>query len=191
MPLSLRAISELDDAGLLAAAKEDRALFAHLYDRYVHQVYRYCDRRLCEREAAEDATSQTFEKAFAGLARCPEEALRAWLFTIAHNVVVDVQRKQRPQQPLEDATSVADDEPNPEDVLLAGEVIKSVRDLLPQLSPDQRAVIELRLAGLNGTETMEVLGISRDVLGSRTYRALARMRTLLIASETTNLEVPQ
>ena len=184
-------LGQLDDAALLAIAKRDRAVFAHLYDRHVHQVYRYCDRRLREREAAEDATSQTFEKAFASLASCPDEAFRAWLFTIAHNVVVDVQRKHRAQRPLEEATLVADDEPEPESVLLTAEVVKSVRDLLPQLSSDQRAVIELRLSGLSGTETMQVLGISRNVLGARTYRALARMRTLLVTDEIANQEVPQ
>ncbi len=191
MALPGQTVSELDDAALLAAAKGDGALFAHLYDRYVHQIYRYSGRRLREREAAEDATSQTFEKAFANLDRCPDDAFRAWLFTIAHNVVVDALRKRRPQRPLEDAELVADDEPEPEAVLLTGEVVTSVRELLPLLTADQRAVIELRLAGLTGTETMQVLGISRDVLGSRTYRALTRMRIVLTAAEALSKEAPQ
>lgn len=191
MALPGQTLRELDDAALLAAAKGNRVQFAHLYDRYVQQVYRYCDRRLRDREAAEDATSQTFEKAFASLGRCPDDAFRAWLFTIAHNVVVDVQRKHRPQRPIEDAVHVADQEPEPEIVVLSQESIRSVRDLLPLLTPDQRAVIELRLAGLSGTETMQVLDISRDVLGARTYRALARMRSLLAAEEAPSLEVSQ
>jgi len=175
---------ETEDAALLAAAKQDAAQFAHLYDRYVDQVYRYCDRRLREREAAEDATSQTFEKAFANLSRSPEEAFRPWLFTIAHNVVVDIQRRSRPQTSIDEATLIiADESKDPEMTVLSIETAESVRALLQMLSPEQRDVIELRLAGLNGTESMQVLGISRDVLGSRTYRALARMRSALSGLE--------
>ncbi len=177
------------DEVLVAAAKAMPQDFALLYDRYVGPVFRYCGRRLSDRNAAEDATSQTFEKAFASLSRCPDEAFRAWLFTIAHNVVVDQQRKGRPQRPIEDAAFVADHEPEPEAAFLSQESIRSVRDLLPHLTPDQRAVIELRLAGLNGTETMQVLGISRDVLGARTYRALARMRKLLTTDDAPSVEV--
>jgi len=57
-----------EDAVLAAAAASDPRAFAPLYERYLDAVYRYCYRRLGSREAAEDATSQVFYRAIAGLA---------------------------------------------------------------------------------------------------------------------------
>lgn len=175
-------LQDSDDASQLEVAKADPAAFAYLYDRYIDLIYRYCDRRLRDREASEDATSIIFEKAFSNLAKCPLDGFRPWLFTIAHNVVVDMHRRRRAQASLEDATSVPDVATGPEEVVVSRESAMTVWALLDALSPDQRAVIELRLAGLSGTESMAVLGISRDVLGARTFRAMNKMRSLLEAA---------
>jgi RNA polymerase sigma-70 factor (ECF subfamily) len=175
--------SEQDDTVLLLAAKADPRSFAALYGRYADAVYRYCDRRLRDCHAAEDATSQVFERAFVNLSKCRHDAFRPWLFTIAHNVVVDAFRRRRHLVPLENAERVPDVCESPEDAALSGETARTVRDLLQALTPDQRAVIELRLAGLTGTESMKLLGISRPVLGARTFRAMNTMRALLQATE--------
>src|SRR5215204_273077 len=94
MPLSLPTPAPIteDDATLVAQAKRDRQAFALLYRRYVETVYRYCYRRLGSQEEAEDATSQIFTRALAALPRLGDQPFRAWLFTIAHNVVADVYR---------------------------------------------------------------------------------------------------
>src|SRR5687767_14154323 len=88
--------ADLDEADLVASAKRDRAAFAALYRRYVEPVYRYCDRCLGNRDAAEDATSLIFTKALAALATCRDDRFRSWLFTIAHNVIVDMRDEQHP-----------------------------------------------------------------------------------------------
>ena len=59
--------SDQDDEQLVQAARTDPAVFGLLYDRYVDRIYAYCARRLQIRVRAEDATAQTFLKAFAGL----------------------------------------------------------------------------------------------------------------------------
>ena len=46
----------VDDAELVALAQRDRQAFALLYRRYVRDVFQFCDRRLGERAAAEDAS---------------------------------------------------------------------------------------------------------------------------------------
>ena len=120
-----------------------------------------------------------FEKAFVNLARCASDAFRPWLYTIAHNVVVDIHRQRRPQATLANAELVPDSVSGPEELALRDESGRTVRALLESLSPEYRAVIELRLAGLSGTEAMEVLGISRELLATRTYRAMNKMRAQL------------
>ena len=88
-----------DDAAV-ARAQRDPTAFAPLYLAYVDPVYRYCYRRLGSREAAEDATSLVFERALRSLASFRGGSFRGWLFTIAHNAVID-QLRTRPQDPIE------------------------------------------------------------------------------------------
>jgi RNA polymerase sigma-70 factor (ECF subfamily) len=168
-----------DDALLVERAQAEPGAFAPLYDRYVDAVFRYCDRRLGDRSAAEDATSTIFMRAFVNLPRFHAGSFRGWLFTIAHNVVADEYRRHRPVAPIEDADERTDPAPTPEELAIDAEAVASVRQLLGRLSPDQQQIIELRLAGLTGEEIVAVLGRSRGAVDALTYRAVARLRDLL------------
>ncbi len=130
--------ADLDDATLVAAAREDAAAFTQLYRRYFRAVYRYCYIRLGSHEAAEDATSDTFLKALATIGKYRDEGFAGWLFRIAHNTVVDTQRRQRPQVPFEQAGELVDDAPSPEDVSLARadyDDLHATLALLPDAQP--------------------------------------------------------
>lgn len=170
---------DADEAALVARAKRDRHAFAPLYARYVAPIYRYCLRRLDGPEAAADATSLVFARALAALPSCREGAFRSWLFAIAHNVVTDGYRARRPTASLEAAGEIADAAPSPEEQALAAEERQSLRALLERLPPDQRAVVELRLAGLTGSEIAAALGKRRGAVDAAQFRAVARLRTLL------------
>ena len=169
----------MTDADLAERAATDPQAFALLYARYLDPVYRYCLRRLGSRAAAEDATSIVFTKALAGLPRYRAESFRAWLFTIAHHVVVDQYREARPSQPLEEAFAVADAGPSPEETALAAEDRSTVRALLALLTDRQREVVELRLAGLTGAEIARALGRSQSDVNVTQFRAMARLRERL------------
>lgn len=178
------AAGEPSDAELVALAKRDPAAFGALYARYLDPIHRYCYRRLGSREAAEDATSTVFTKALAALPRYRDASFRAWLFAIAHNVVTDRRRANRPTRPLEDAAEVADVDPTPEEAALAADAGRSLRAYLARLPNDQRRVIELRLAGLTGPEIGRVLGRPRASINTIQFRAVARLRTLMgVAAE--------
>jgi RNA polymerase sigma-70 factor (ECF subfamily) len=176
-PTSLAASD--DDAALVARAKRDRRDFAPLYQRYVDPIYRYCYRRLGDPLEAEDAAARVFAKALAALPACRDERFRAWLFSIAHNVLVDAYRARRGDAPLEAAAAVAADDPSPEDLALAADDRRTVLGLLAHLTPDQRRVVELRLAGLSAEEIGQALGRSRASVDTAQCRALARLRTVL------------
>lgn len=167
------------DAVLVTRAKRNPAEFAPLYLRYVDPVYRYCYRRLGSADAAADATSQIFAKALSGLMGCTEASFRPWLFSIAHNVLVDQLRARKPEATLDAALTLHDPAPSPEDVALSGEAQAEVRRVLRELSPDQRQVVELRLAGLRSSEIGDVLGRSRGAIDAIQSRAVARLRELL------------
>ena len=170
-----------DEADLVIRAQHDRRAFAHLYRQYLPQIYRYCYRRLGSQEAAEDATSRIFTQALAALPRYQERgaSFRAWLFTIAHHVVVDEARRARQVSSLDEASVVADPGPPLEDVVIRSEEGQSLAQLMAQLSPDQRRVLELRLSGLTAVEIAAVMGRSHGTIRNLHHRALMRLRQLL------------
>ena len=163
----------------VARAKADRQAFAPLYRSYVDPIYRYCYYRLGSHEDAEDATSQVFTRALAGLAGCQDDAFRSWLFAIAHNVVTDRYRARRAHEPLADAEEMADPAASPETIAIHGADADAVLALLEKLVPDQRRVLELRLVGLTDTEIGSVLERSPGAVRSIQFRAVTRLRSLL------------
>ena len=56
---------------------------------------------------------------------------------------------------------------------------RSVRNLLVQLTPDQRDVVELRLSGLTGVEIADALGKQPGAVRAVQFRAYQRLRELL------------
>jgi RNA polymerase sigma-70 factor (ECF subfamily) len=173
-------MAEVSDADLVAQAVRDPRAFALLYRRYLDPVYRYCYYRLGDKEAAEDATSQVFMKAFAALdKRRAEHSFRSWLFVIARNVVADHFRAQRSHQPLDFAAEVVDTARSPEDFAVGADEARTVRALLAKLTPNQARVIELRLAGLSEIEIARVLAHTPGAVRATQFRALNRLRTLL------------
>ncbi|MFN8593714.1 MAG: sigma-70 family RNA polymerase sigma factor [Thermomicrobiales bacterium] len=170
-----------EDGALVLAAQRDPRAFGDLYLRYVTPIYRYCYRRLGTKEAAEDAASLVFTKALAGLAhyRAQGPSFRAWLFAIAHNVVVDVQRGARPALSIDHVTDQPDAAPGPEPTALSLEERRKVEQLLRQLAPDQRRVIELRLAGLTTEEIAVALGRNQGAVRATQFRAVKRLQALL------------
>ena len=173
------AVEDTDgDQALVIAAQRDPRAFAPLYLRYVDAVYGYCHRRLGTKEVAEDATSLVFAKALAALPRYRSDGgtFRSWLFTIAHNVVVDSQRTAPPTHPIAEMRT---SEPGPDEVVLAIEEKHTIRTLLAEMAPDQRRVLELRLAGLTTAEISTALGRRPGAIRAIQFRAVTRLRELL------------
>jgi len=173
---------EDDELDQVARAQRDRAAFAPLYDRYVPVVYHYCHRLLGQRDAAEDATSETFTKALAQLHRFQPRAgsrsFRGWLFTIAHHAAMDILRR-RPALPLAEGWEGIDPSQLPDEQLIAHESARDLHAALQDLNDDQRAVMYLRLAGLTGVEIAEVMHRTPQAIKSLQFRAIAQLRLRL------------
>ena len=175
----------VSDALLVARAQRDPAAFAPLYEAYFDPVHRYCYHRLGSWEAAEDAASVVFTNALAALPRYRigdrGDSFRAWLLAIAHNVVANRHRTdgRLPAVHLDAADGLPDAAPSPEEAALAAEAARSVRSILDRLPPEQRHILELRLAGLTDAEIGRVLGRSRGAIRTAQYRAVLRLRAML------------
>ncbi len=187
MPISQTVIAEApaeqedSDFDLVVRAQQDTRVFALLYARYLDKVHQYCYRRLESREAAEDATSQIFLQSLAALPRYSpgKGTFRSWLFTIAHNVVIDQYRAKHPIGSLNDEMVIFDRTASPEDQAVAADEGRALRLAIAQLPERQRQVVELRLAGLNGPEIGQVLGCKPRTVDVAQFRAVAKLRVLM------------
>lgn len=189
----------LDERAHLAAAIHDPRAFAPVYEAYFPLVHAYCLRRLREPERAADATSQVFINVIQSLPRFrpnperPGSSFRSWLFSIAHNVVIDAVRRTNRQQSRERdfaetlgeddkitlSDRIADDAMTPEEWMLAAESRSELGNLLATLPERQRAIVEFRLAGLSNAEIAEALAMSYSAVRSAQYRAFLELRRLL------------
>jgi RNA polymerase sigma-70 factor (ECF subfamily) len=176
-----------DDAALVLAARHDPQAFTALYKRYLHPVHRYCYLRLGGREAAEDATSEVFLKALAGLGGYRGGVFAGWLFRIADNVVNDAWRRGARggpppvsrDLPLELAVELSDPRTSTEALAIAHIEVEALRQALSTLPDDQRTTMEHQLAGLTTDEIAAALGRSSNAVRILRFRAQQRLRIAL------------
>lgn len=171
----------------IEAAKSDPRAFAPLYDRYATPIYRFCYRKVGDPDVANDLTAQIFTRAIERIDRYHARkgaTFRSWLFAIARNTITDRWRRLRPTDPLDPARHVlTDHDPGPEERAVHGDELDRLLAVLDDIPPNQRDIIELRLAGLTTAEVGEVLGISRPAVKTAQSRAYKRLRDLLAPPE--------
>jgi RNA polymerase sigma factor (sigma-70 family) len=179
----------LDEERALSAraCSGDRAAYAELYQRYVVKIYRYIYFKVGSRDETEDLTSQTFLKAWDAIGdyEWRNHPFGAWLFRIAHNLVVDHHRARRDHVTLDDATPQLEgrtsrDALRPEQVL--GEMItmERVRRAIGRLTEEQQQVLILRFFDeLSTGEVAEIMGKNSGAIRGLQFRALSALRELL------------
>jgi RNA polymerase sigma-70 factor (ECF subfamily) len=168
------------EAEIVAAAQHDIAHFAPLYTHYRPAIYGYCYRRLGHVEAAADLTQAIFLRAIRALPGYhpkPGATFRAWLFTIAHNMLIDERRKLRPSAPP--PAWLRDHAPLPEEIAIAHDRQAHVFRAVAMLPERSRRIVELRLAGLTGADIAHALGMTLSAVKSDQFRAYGTLRTLL------------
>lgn len=168
------------DGAIALRARTDPDAFADLYNRYAKQVISYFLVRTKSREDAEDLASQVFVRAFEALPRfrSGEGTVRSWLFAIAHNLAISHFRSTRQTRSIDDI-DVLDRAPSPEDHAAFMDDVSRLKQALALLTDEQRAVVELRLAGLSGIEISRALGKSHAAIKMLQHRAIEHLRDVL------------
>lgn len=173
------------ERALVARACADPDAFAGLYDRYVGRVYSYAFRRLRTHEDAEDVTAQTFSRALEHMQSYEWRDLPfgAWLFRIAHNLVVD--RRRGGAGPLSLTRLEADGlelaaagEEAPDAVVEMKDEVDAAWALVATLPPLQRRAVSLRFGrDLSHAEVGAIIGRSEPATKQLIYRAMKSIRT--------------
>ena len=166
------------DVGLVSAAREQPRAFLALYDRYFERVLGYVRVRIRDGVTCEDVTSQVFTTALAQIGRFRGEgSFAGWLFQIARNAVLDVQRLRAPEPLSDQAALVAEADPGPEERVLALERAERLRTIVGALEPEQQHLLALRYgAGLGYDEIGEIVGAAPGTVRVRMHRILEELR---------------
>jgi RNA polymerase sigma-70 factor (ECF subfamily) len=143
----------------------------------IPRLRRYARALVGDRTTADDLVQDTLERAWAKLHLYRRGTdLRAWLFTVMHNVHVNRIRATRAVDPLEDDMPELAQPPREPDALL-------VRDLdraIGRLPADQRAVLLLvTLEEMSYEEVARTLGIPIGTVMSRLSRAREKLRAMM------------
>jgi RNA polymerase sigma factor (sigma-70 family) len=152
---------------------DSRAILAEL-----PRLRRYARAMVGERAAADDLVQDTLEKAWARVSQWRAGSdLRAWLFSIMHNLRVDQLRR-----PALSTRSLEEDPVEPPTRATQTDRLE-VRDLesaLARLPEEQRAVLLLvALEEMSYTEVASVLDIPTGTVMSRLSRGRERLRLIL------------
>ncbi len=136
------------EEALLAGVKQfDPAALQLVYDRHNEELYRYAWRQLGDAMTSEDCVAETFTAFLNALkqGKGPNQYLRAYLFQIAHNWIVDFYRRQpQPEIPLDLAMVATGEAEGTAGIVARNLEQREVIDALVHLTDEQRQVIVLR-----------------------------------------------
>lgn len=130
-----------------------------IYEAYSNDVYRYAQWLCGDTAVAEDITSETFARAWAGRDRIRTETVRAYLFTIARNIYLHQRKKNSHIADLPD--HLPSYQPTPEQSVAHQMTLAQVMRLLEQHPEIDRSAFLLRVVyDMRYAEIARVLQIS-------------------------------
>ena len=143
----------------------------------IPRLRRYARALAGERTAADDLVQDTLERAWSKLHLYRRGTdLRAWLFTVMHNVFVNQRRAARPSLPLDEEMPELAKPADGVDPLVLRDLDAAIR----RLPPDQREVLLLiGLEEMSYAEAAGALGIPIGTVMSRLARAREKLRVIL------------
>ncbi len=163
--------------------KQKEAKLASLFDEYYDRIVRYAYARVGDQREAEDIASDVFVKALKSLGSFEERGLPmgAWLFKIAHNLVVDYHRRNSRLKKVDVADVELEAGSNPALETEKKMEMARVKQAMDDLTEEQREIIQLRFFGsLSSAEVGKLLGKSDGATREAQSAALKKLRTRLI-----------
>lgn len=161
---------------VLQAQAGNSEAFGQLYDAYMERIYRFVYFRVEDQQTAEDITSQVFLKAWSNLDRFQfsRTPYLAWLYTIAHNAVIDHYRTRKVTTALDDVQlSQPDHSEAVESEIDLTVEMQSVKAALGTLTDDQQKVLTLKfIEGMSNNEIARQLGKREGAIRALQMRGL-------------------
>ncbi len=172
----------------------DEAAFREIVARYQDRLLRLAQATVGSRAVAQEVTQDTWLAVLRGVDRFEgRSTFKTWLFNILMNRARTAAHKEtragRPDETVGDERFDQNgawvNPPEPwsdrvDDRLVANDLAHRLRDLLPQLPDQQRAVIIMRdVEGLSAVAVTEMLGVTEGNQRVLLHRGRAKLRALL------------
>ena len=158
------------------------AKLASLYEDYYGKIANYAYSKIGDKDQAQDIAGEVFLKALRSLASYKEHGIpmQAWLFKIAHNLIVDYLRKMAKNKTIPiDNVDIADNSNPAVEVERHLEFVR-VTKAMEQLTDDQREVLKLRfLSEFTSKEVGNIMGKSDGAVREMQRAAIEKLRNLL------------
>ena len=174
------------DAALMRAfAAREPSAAGEVYDRFASRVYGLGVVMLGNESAAQDLVQDTFVKLWRSAERydAARGKLETWVLLVARSLAIDaLRRRVLDARTLERSVPRPEtsDEPAPEHLAEVADLAERARRAMAELSPGQRAALELAYFG--GKTSAEVAELEQIPLGTAKTRirsALLKLREAL------------
>jgi len=144
----------------------------------IPRLRRYARALVGDRASADDLVQDTLERAWAKLHLYRRGTdLRAWLFTVMHNVHVNRVRAARATDPLDDEMPELAQRAAQGDALL----VRDLDRVIARLPTEQRAVLLLvTLEEMSYEDVARALGVPIGTVMSRLSRAREKLRFMML-----------
>ena len=163
---------------MLAYGRGDAGAFETLYKRHRGPVYRFVLRAIRNRSSAEELFQEVWIRVVEARSRyAPQARFTTWLYTIAHNLLVDHWRKKGLALVSLDTEDLPVESQNPARQAEGREALARFLQALEALPAAQREAFLLHEeAGLTVAEIAVATGTNEEAAKSRLRYAMARLK---------------
>ena len=164
---------------MLAYRDGNAGAFETLYGRHRARLYRFVLRSVKERGMAEELFQDVWMRVIEARNRyAPKARFTTWLYSIAHNRLVDHWRRKGLSVVDLENVEVEGNSPNPERQAEARQSLERFAKALEALPPAQREAFLLHEeAGMSVPEIAQATGAGEEAAKSRLRYAIAKLRT--------------
>ena len=171
------------DETLVERCREgDGSAFAVLVGRYHRPIYNAAFRVLGNTEDASDITQVVFMRVTERLDDFDSRyKFFSWIYRIAINESLNLLRRNRREEPLDDEVDLPGSERNnPESRVGAAEISRLIRNAMMRLPTKDRIVLSLRhFSECSYQEIGQILDLDEKTVKSRLFEARHRLRDML------------
>ena len=170
-----------DEALMLAYQAGNAGAFETLYRRHRTRLYRFVLRAVKTRAVAEELFQEIWMRVIEARSRyTPQARFTTWLYTIAHNHLVDHWRKRGLTLVTLEGEELPASEPNPADQAQAHESLARFVAALEALPALQREAFLLHEeGGLTVAEIAAATGANEEAAKSRLRYAISKLKAAL------------
>lgn len=163
----------------------EEKLYTRIYNQYRDSIFRYIWARCNNEDIAIEITSNVFIKLFKNFHSIKFETVRAWLYTVARNGLVDYWRSKKTNVISADdefwEINSSESEESSVEVVVSKDLQKELlKNVIKKCSPKDREILSLRIYDeLSFFEISKVLKINEGDAKMRYYRAVKKVTQII------------